>query len=242
MLHPLEHVRDHHNPLADTTALVSCQAPQLGRPRFAAKEICRHTPSPKHGTLAHQFYHIWGSPEAGISPKSYGISRPARSTLGTRPTRDAPCLGVAANRVVAAAITEGAQLLEYPDQRQPLARRLALVRQQQRVDLGTPRADLRQRLPAALITKLGRLRPDHLAHNLPRHPKLAANRLDRLLSSEIRAPDLRDRLHYQHPQPGPHVPMEATVDPPSRGSRLDADHPLNGVLIPRRFTFMCSPS
>ncbi len=29
--------------------------------------------------------------------------------------------------------------------------------------------------------------------------------------------------------------MEATVDPPSRGSRLDADHPLNGVLIPRRF-------
>ena len=30
--------------------------------------------------------------------------------------------------------------------------------------------------------------------------------------------------------------MEATVDPPSRGSRLDADHPLNGVLIPRRFT------
>ncbi len=30
--------------------------------------------------------------------------------------------------------------------------------------------------------------------------------------------------------------MEATVDPPSRGSRLDADHPLNGVLIPCRFT------
>ena len=31
-------------------------------------------------------------------------------------------------------------------------------------------------------------------------------------------------------------PMEATVDPPSRGSRLDADHPENGVLIPCRFT------
>jgi hypothetical protein len=30
--------------------------------------------------------------------------------------------------------------------------------------------------------------------------------------------------------------MEANVDPPSRGSRLDADHPLNGVLIPCRFT------
>src|ERR1700730_1552105 len=66
MLHPLAHVRDHQNPLADTPALASCQAPQLGRPRFAAKKVCRHTPSPKHGTLAHQLYHIWGSPEAGI--------------------------------------------------------------------------------------------------------------------------------------------------------------------------------
>src|SRR2546423_15295790 len=27
-----------------------------------------------------------------------------------------------------------------------------------------------------LIAKLGRPRPDHLAHDLPRHPKLAANR------------------------------------------------------------------
>jgi len=40
MLHPLQHVRDHHNPLADTPALASCQAPQLSRPRFAAKEVC----------------------------------------------------------------------------------------------------------------------------------------------------------------------------------------------------------
>src|SRR5467141_2452261 len=46
MLHPLEHVCDHQNPLADTPALASCQAPQLGRPRFAAKKVCRHTPSP----------------------------------------------------------------------------------------------------------------------------------------------------------------------------------------------------
>src|SRR5712671_4287258 len=34
----------------------------------------------------------------------------------------------------------------------------------------------------------------------------------------------------------PASPTEATVDPPSRGSRLDADHPQNGVLIPCRFT------
>src|SRR5438874_2385322 len=66
MLHPLEHVRNHQNPLANTPALASCQAPQLGRPRFAAEEVCWHRPSPKHGTLAYQLYHIWGSLEAGI--------------------------------------------------------------------------------------------------------------------------------------------------------------------------------
>src|SRR4051794_29077476 len=38
------------------------------------------------------------------------------------------------------------------------------------------------------------------------------------------------------PNLAPVSPTEATVDPPSRGSRLDADHPENGVLIPRRFT------
>src|SRR3984893_13146173 len=32
VLHPLEQVRDHQNPLADTPALASCQTPQLGRP------------------------------------------------------------------------------------------------------------------------------------------------------------------------------------------------------------------
>ena len=30
--------------------------------------------------------------------------------------------------------------------------------------------------------------------------------------------------------------METIVDPPFRGSLLDADHPENGVLIPRRIT------
>src|SRR5882757_1255722 len=45
-------VRDHQNPLADTPALTSCQAPQLRRPRFAAKEVCWHRLPPNHGTLA----------------------------------------------------------------------------------------------------------------------------------------------------------------------------------------------
>src|SRR3954451_2242187 len=44
------------------------------------------------------------------------------------------------------------------------------------------------------------------------------------------------------PNLAPVSPTEATVDPPSRGSRLDADHPENGVLIPRRFTYDLCPS
>src|SRR5882724_9229222 len=36
--------------------------------------------------------------------------------------------------------------------------------------------------------------------------------------------------------PAPMSPMEAIVNPPSQGSRLDAYHPQNGGLIPCRFT------
>src|SRR5216683_1034277 len=78
-----------------------------------------------------------------------------------------------------------------------------------------------------LVAKLGRLRPDHLAHDPSRHPKLAANRLDRLVLGEIRPTDLRDRLHYQHPQPGPRIP---------HGSHCGPAVP--GVLIACRFTSM----
>ena len=38
------------------------------------------------------------------------------------------------------------------------------------------------------------------------------------------------------PTSAPMSLMEANVNPPFRGSRLDADHPENGVLIPCRFT------
>jgi hypothetical protein len=36
----------------------------------ALVEVCRHRPSPNHGTFAYSFYHIWGSPEAGITTLS----------------------------------------------------------------------------------------------------------------------------------------------------------------------------
>ena len=82
----------------------------------------------------------------------------------------------------------------------------ALVLQQQTIELVAPRINPRPRLLAALTAKLGRLRPDHLAHHPSRYPKLAPNRLDRFILGEIRPTDLRDRLHYQHPRPGPRIP------------------------------------
>jgi hypothetical protein len=95
--------------------------------------------------------------------------------------------------------------LPSADQRQPLATRLAFVRQQQVIKLFAPRIDPTQRLVVSLVPELGRLRPNHLAHDLPRYPKLAADRLDRLLLDQIGPPDLRNRLHYQHPKTGSHV-------------------------------------
>jgi hypothetical protein len=60
-----------------------------------------------------------------------------------RPVLDPPLLGVTPHRIVAALITGSVQLFEHPDQRQPLTRRLALVRQQQTVELSPPWIDPR---------------------------------------------------------------------------------------------------
>jgi len=128
---------------------------------------------------------------------------------------------------------DGIYIAEDPNQRRPLARRLPLIRQQQPVEPIPPRIDPRQRLPPPLIVKFCCLRANHLAHDFARQAKLAANRFDRLLLRKVSPSYLGNRLHDQHPRPSP---MEAIVNPPLRGSLLDADHPQNGVLIPHLFT------
>ena len=66
----------------------------------------------------------------------------------------------------------------------------------------------RQRLLLTLVVELRRLRSKNLADNLPRYPQFTADRLDRLSLNKIRPPNLRDRLHHQHPDPDPRLPRE----------------------------------
>src|SRR5205823_2180350 len=49
MLHPLEHVGEHKNPLAHTPAFTSCQAPQLCRPSAAAELTAACSFEPERG-------------------------------------------------------------------------------------------------------------------------------------------------------------------------------------------------
>src|SRR6478672_8434294 len=147
----------------------------------------------------------------------------------------APPSGVAPHGVVAAGITAATQFLEQADQRQALPRRLTFIRRQQLIELPAPGSDPRKRLRFPLITELSRLRSDDLPHDLPGNTEVTAYRLDRLTVNEIRATDLRNRLHDQHSNLGSHE-NGSQCGPSVPGSRLDADHPENGVLIPCRNT------
>src|SRR5258707_15897020 len=100
MLHPLEQVRDHQNPLADTPALVPCQAPQLRRPRFAAKKSMLASPIPQTW-----YAYLITLPHLGIPGSRYKrYARPRSACLRaiadgpdtTRARRSAP--SIAADR------------------------------------------------------------------------------------------------------------------------------------------------
>src|SRR5438874_6663063 len=90
MLHPLEQVRDHQNPLAHPPALASRQAPQLCRPQFAAKEVCRHRPSPQTW-----YAYLITLPHLGITGSRYKNSL---SSDGVRLTSNRKSTALAAIR------------------------------------------------------------------------------------------------------------------------------------------------
>ena len=118
---------------------------------------------------------------------------------GDRGTIPLPTTRITADRIVAASIAAFAQGLENPDQRQPLPQRPRFIGVQQLVQFLLAGADPRQGLFLAAIAKLRRPRTHNLADHLPRYPQLTADLPDRLPLTQIRAPDLRYRLHCQHP-------------------------------------------
>src|ERR1700738_4534900 len=154
-----------------------------------------------------------------------------------RPAFDAPLLGVTPDRIVAALVAETPQLLEYPDQRQPFARRSRLIIRQHPVEIAVPCSQLRPRLHHPHVLKGRRSRSQNLPHRVPRHLQLTRDLLDRLALNTVLAPDPADRLHNQHPPSPARHPKRVSVPViAKRGSKLDADHPSTGVNLPRRIT------
>ena len=76
---------------------------------------------------------------------------------------------IAPDRGVAARVSESAQFLKNPDQRQTFACRPAVVLIEESLKPFAPWANPRKRLLRALVMKLGRVRPDDFAHHLARN-------------------------------------------------------------------------
>ena len=110
-----------------------------------------------------------------------------------------PCSCVTSNGIVATTISKSAEFLKDPDTCEPVPLRFARIRSQHLVKVGLPGPDLWLWLDAALVCQFRDAGPDHLPHRVPRHPQLTADLLDRLLVLKVCPPDLRYRLHDQHP-------------------------------------------
>src|SRR5271168_4188057 len=89
-------------------------------------------------------------------------------------------------------------------------------------------------LHAARVLELGLPPADDLAHRRPRYRRRPDDLLDRPALLEIRATDLADQVHADHP----HTPFQAasgqkegTLTQRQRGSGLDAKTALRGSLL-----------
>src|SRR5215510_10306294 len=97
------------------------------------------------------------------------------------------------------------------------------------------RAELRQRLHAALVVELAALSGDRSPHNLTRHPQAPRYPSDALAFDQIRSADPTYRLHGHHPGWPPLQPEEASADA-RVGQLLNADPKPSRSTIPRRST------
>ena len=110
---------------------------------------------------------------------------------------------IAPDGIITTGIAAVAQLFINPDQCQALALRAFSVVSQHLVKGRAPGVNLWSWLDRPIVRELSRVRSDDLAHSVPRNAQFPADLLDRLVLNEIRAPDLRDRLHNQHPLTAP---------------------------------------
>jgi hypothetical protein len=90
-----------------------------------------------------------------------------------------PALRKPAHGIIAALVSEPAQLLEDPDQRQPFPRRLVRVGRKELFKLPLPRPDPRHRLPLTFVAEVRLVRPQDLAHCVPRYVQVPHNLLHR---------------------------------------------------------------
>src|SRR5215210_2503072 len=148
----------------------------------------------------------------------------------------APAPGVAPNRVVAAFVAETAQLLEDADQRQTLARRLALVPGQQPIEIRPPAPQPRQWLDLPLIAERRLAGPQHLANRVAGDLQVADDLLDRSALDEELAPYPRNRLHDQHPPPTVPAPGTASIASSHGGQNCTPKHIPIGRGDERRLT------
>ena len=93
-----------------------------------------------------------------------------------------------------------------------------------------------------VLTDFGRIigQAEALLKEQPVVTVLTDAQIKRMTVNKIRTTDLSNRLHDQHSNLGSHE-NGSQCGPSVPGSRLDADHPENGVLIPCRNTGMGSP-
>src|SRR6056297_2325323 len=135
------------------------------------------------------------------------------------------------DRVVAAFVSLSPEVLEDADAGQPLALWTVGILGEHSVKLFAPGAELRLRLNAALIGELSSTGSDYLPDGLARHAQVPADPLDRPAFLKIPTPDLRNRLHNQHPKSRSRIASEASWTTKSGGSLLDADYPDKGSFL-----------
>ena len=138
-----------------------------------------------------------------------------------------PAAGVAAHGVIRAFVALAAEKIGDPRQGQPVLLRRRRVGRQHRLQPLDEQTQLPMRLLGPLIVERGLARPQNLAHRVARQPQLPRDRPGALALRKMLSPDLRNRLHNQHPRSDRHaLTMLSIWSSPTQGW---------GVIFGRRY-------